>query len=161
MTIIIESYSATKAIQLTGFKSVAMLDYLQRTGVFVPRGAKGGRGRGRKRRYQFRDLLVLKAIKRLLDSGASVSNLKKALSEFQRLNWTADPVTMEDASGIVRFLIASVDGIHLARDADVLINLSKGGQLAFSFIIDLEQLRGELRESLNLPPLQHELALSV
>lgn len=160
MTIILETYTVAQTLELTGFKSVAMLDYLQRTGVFSPRGPKGARGRGRKRRYSFRDLLVLKAINRLLDSGASVANLKTALEKFQKLNWTADPVTMEDKTGIVRFLIASAGDIYLARDADALINLSKNGQLAFSFIIDLEHLRGELREGLKLPPLQHEFVLS-
>lgn len=159
MTNIFESFDAPRAVSLTGFKSVAMLDYLQRSGVFHPRGRRGKAGRGKKRRYEFRDLLVLKAIKRLLDSGASVASLKVALSEFQKLNWTADPVTMEDKTGVIRYLIASGDSVYLAPDPEFIVDLSKRGQLAFSFIIDLEQLRGELREGLGMPPLQHELAL--
>lgn len=160
MTIILASYSAKRAVSLVGFGSVAMIDYLQRVGVFIPLGKKGARGRGKARTFTFRDLLVLKAIKRLLDSGASVANLKKALEEFQKLNWSADPVTLEDPTGIIRYFVASRDGIYLARDAEVLVDLSRKGQLAFSFIIDLETLRGELRESLGLPPLQHDLFAS-
>lgn len=160
MTDILRSYSAKEAAQLAGFGSVAMLDYLQRSEVFYPLGKKGARGRGRKRRYEFRDLLVLKAIKRLLDSGASVANLQKALTNFQKINWSADPVTMEGPEGIIRYFIASHEKIYLVRDPNTLVEMSRSGQLVFSFIIDLEKLRGELRDSLGLPPLQHELDFS-
>jgi DNA-binding transcriptional MerR regulator len=159
MTNLFDSFSAKRAANLSGFNTVAMLDYLQRAGVFHPRGTKGGRGRGKRRSYEFRDVLVLKAIKRLLDAGASVSSLSKALSEFQKTNWSADPVTLEDAHGVVRYLVASGDDIYLAKDADVLINLSKKGQLAFSFIIDIDVLWQELRAGLGLKSVQRELSL--
>lgn len=161
MTKILDTYEASIAAKLIGFGSVAMLDYLQRSGIFKPIGKRGARGRGRKRAYEFRDLIVLKAIKRLLNSGASVASLKRALSEFQKVNWIADPVTMEGPSGIIRYLIASNDRIFLARDTDLIVDLSRKGQLTFSFIIDLENLRDELRTSLGMPQLQHELALPI
>lgn len=160
MTDILRSFSAKEAAQFVGFGSVAMLDYLQRSKVFYPLGKRGARGRGNQRRHEFRDLLVLKAIKRLLDSGASVANLQKALTNFQKINWSADPVTMEGPEGIIRYFIASQEQIYLVRDANTLVEMSRSGQLAFSFIIDLEKLRGELRDSLGLPPLQHELDFS-
>jgi hypothetical protein len=161
MTQFIDSFDARETKRLVGFGSVAMIDYLQRSGIFIPKGKKGIRGRGNKRSYVFRDLLVLKAIKRLLDSGASVKNLKKALVEFQKIKWSADHVTLEDPTGVVRYMIASSSGIYLAKDADYFINLSADGQMAFSFVIDLENLRSELRAALKLPPLQQELAFSV
>ncbi len=155
---IIETYDARKAKELCGFDSVAMIDYLQRSGVFVPRRKKGQR-KGKGRRFEFRDLVVLKALKRLLDSGASVANLKKSLNEFQKLKWSADPVTLEDPTGIIRFLLVSGDSVYLRKDAEVLVDLSKSGQLAFSFIIDLEGIWHELREGLGLPALQREFDL--
>lgn len=161
MTSLYESFPPQRAAELSGFKSVAMLDYLQRSKVFFPRGKKGARGRGNKRLYEFRDVLILKAIKRLLDSGASVAALAKALTEFQRLNWNADPVTLEDRNGIIRYLVASGSDVYLAKDADVLINLSKNGQLSFSFIIDIEVLWTELRTVLGYKAVQRELSFEI
>lgn len=159
MTEILRTYPPGEAAELAGFKSVAMLDYLQRSGVFHPTGRRGARGRGKQRRYEFRDILVLKALKRLLDSGASVANLKRALSQFQKTKWSADPVTLEGPEGVVRYLIANGESVYLVKDAETLVDLSRSGQMVFSFIIDLEVLRGELRTSLGLPDLQHELDL--
>lgn len=77
----LEMYSAVLSAEVCGFKTVAMLDYLQRSGVFVPRHRKEKR-RGKGRRYDFRDLIVLRTLNNLLESGASVQMLKKALVEF-------------------------------------------------------------------------------
>jgi DNA-binding transcriptional MerR regulator len=155
MTQIISKYSPKEAMQLCGFKTVAMIDYLQRHAIFKPERVKG-RQRGKRREFTFKDLLVLKAIKRLLDSGASVALLKKSLQDFQATRWSADPVTLEEQGQIIRYLFVSADSIYLRKDADSLIDLSKKGQLTFSFIIDLENLRTELRTSLGLPTIQSE-----
>ncbi len=155
MSQILDSFSARQAARLCGFSTVYMLDYLQRTGVFVPRNKKGKR-KGKGRKYEFRDLLVLKAIKRLLDSGASVANLKKSLSQFQKSNWTADAATLENSDGIVKYLIVCADSVYLRKDADTLVDLSKRGQLTFSFIIDLDNLHSELRSDLGLPVIEQQ-----
>lgn len=150
MTSLFETCDSRRAAQLAGFKTVAMLDYLQRSGVFVAR-RPGGKRRGKGRKYDFRDILVLKAIKRLLDSGASVANLKKSLAEFQKKKWSADETTLEDADGIIRYLIVSGDSVYLRKDPDTIVDMCRQGQLTFSFIIDLENLHNELRVSLGIP----------
>ncbi|WP_141237161.1 MerR family transcriptional regulator [Sphingopyxis sp. GW247-27LB] len=149
MTIIFESFPAKKAAELAGFNTVAMLDYLQRVGVFVPR-RRDKKTRGKRRAYEFRDVLVLKAIKRLLDSGASVSNLKRSLSQFQKMKWSADEATLEDAAGVIRYLIVSGNSVYLRKDPDMIVDLCRKGQLTFSFIIDLDNLHTELRGDLGL-----------
>lgn len=160
MTIIIVPCEAKVAAKLAGFKSVAMLDYLQRSGVFIASRPDGKR-RGKKRRYDFRDILVLKAIKRLLDSGASVSNLKKSLSIFQKMKWSADEASMEDKEGIIRYLVVSGDTVYLRRDPNILIDMCRDGQLTFSFIIDLDNLHTELRRDMGLKVVeQPEFAFS-
>lgn len=159
-TIVDQKFDAARARDLCGFKTIAMIDYLQRSGVFVPR-KKDGKRRGKGRRFDFRDLVVLKAIKELLDSGASVAALKKSLAEFQKLKWSADPVTLEDPSGVVRFLIVSCGQIYLRRDAHAIIELTNSGQLAFSFIIDLELIRRSLIHSLGLPEAQMAIDFEV
>lgn len=155
MTIINDSFDARRAAELCGFKSTAMLDYLQRSEVFVAK-RKNGKRKGKGRRYDFRDLLVLKAIKRLLDSGASVANLKKSLVEFQNKKWFADPAMLEDRDGVIRYLIVSGDSVLLKGDPGMLVDLSKKGQLTFSFIIDLENLHSELRKDLGLKVIEQE-----
>ena len=158
MTTIIVPCEAKVAAKLAGFKSVAMLDYLQRSGVFIA-SRKDGKRRGKKRRYDFRDILILKAIKKLLDSGASVSNLKKSLTSFQSMKWSADEASMGDREGIIRYLIVSGESVYLKKDPNILIDMCKNGQLTFSFIIDLDNLHTELRADMGLKVIeQPELA---
>jgi DNA-binding transcriptional MerR regulator len=159
MTDIFVSVGPKRAAELSGIGSVAMLDYLQRTGVFFPRGKRGARGRGKSRRYEFRDILTLKAIRRLLDAGVSVLAIRKALEAFQKHTWSADPATLEDGNGAVRYMVASATSIYLAKDANFLIDLLAKGQLAFSFILDLDRLHAELCRSLGMRQSQSELPL--
>ena len=140
---IIESHTAAKAAQLAGLSSVAMIDYLERTGVFVP-VKKRAKARGRKRKYSFRDVLVLKAIALLLRNGASVANLKGALEGLQRIPWRAEETVLEDKGGPLRHLVVSGGRIYFARTKEELVDLTSGNQLSFLFLIDLEKLHTEL-----------------
>jgi DNA-binding transcriptional MerR regulator len=153
----IDSFSAKRAVEICGFGTVAMLDYLERSGVFVRE--RGEKRRGKGRRYTFRDLLVLKVIKALLDHGTSVAALRKALTEFQSARWKAEPTVLEDSLGGLRYLIASGGSVYFAHNTDILVDLSNRGQLAFSFILDLDRLHGELCRDMGLPTLQGELLL--
>ena len=150
-----EGYSAKTAVGVCGFGSTAMLDYLERSGIF--RRQKTEKRRGKHRRYTFRDLLILKVIKALLENGASVASLKEGLGEFQRWKWKAEPTVLEDSLGGLRYLVASGKHVYFAHSASVLIDLSNKGQLAFSFILDLDKLHGDLCINLGLPRLQGEL----
>ena len=55
------------------------LDYWARTGLVEPtiRGAKGS---GSQRLYSFRDILLLKVVKRLLDTGVSLQQIRTAVN---------------------------------------------------------------------------------
>jgi DNA-binding transcriptional MerR regulator len=142
----IEAVSAKDAARICGFRSTAMLDYLQRTGVFVPVERKNGKRRGRGRRYTFRDMLVLRAISALLENGASVSSLGDALREFQSRRWTADETSLQGEGGsVLRYVVASGKSIIFATSRDTLFDLTKRGQMLFSFILDLDELHADLR----------------
>src|SRR5579862_2759905 len=58
------------------------LDYWARTELVVPtiRGAKGS---GSQRLYSFKDILVLKVVKRLLDTGVSLQNIRTAVDALR------------------------------------------------------------------------------
>jgi len=51
------------------------LDYWARTGLVVP-SIRGAAGSGSQRLYSFKDILVLKIVKRLLDAGISLQNIR-------------------------------------------------------------------------------------
>lgn len=143
-TMIIDSKSSKEIIGICGFRSVAMLDYLERSGVFIPEKARN-KSRGNPRKYTFRDAMVLKTISVLLNNGASVSSLKKALTMLQKFPWKADRATLEDSSGPLRHLIVSGEKVYFSRSNDELVDLAAGGQLAFSFLIDLDRLHADVQ----------------
>ncbi len=58
--------------------SYRQLDYWARTGLVEP-GVRGAAGSGSSRLYGFRDILVLKIVKRLLDTGVSLQNIRTAV----------------------------------------------------------------------------------
>ena len=55
------------------------LDYWARTGLVEP-SVRGATGSGTQRLYGFRDILVLKVVKRLLDTGVSLQQIRTAVS---------------------------------------------------------------------------------
>ena len=54
------------------------LDYWARTGLVEPT-VRGAKGSGSQRLYSFRDILILKVIKRLLDAGISLQQIRTAV----------------------------------------------------------------------------------
>ena len=57
------------------------LDYWARTGLVEP-SVRATQGSGSPRLYSFRDVLVLKVVKRLLDAGVSLQSIRTAVSEL-------------------------------------------------------------------------------
>lgn len=77
----VETLRAKAVKEICGFGSVAMLDYLERSGAFIPQIRRRKR-KGVPREYTFRDVLILKAIATLLENGASVAAIKGALESL-------------------------------------------------------------------------------
>lgn len=125
-----------------------MLDYLERTGVFVRR-KKDDQRRGKGRRYAFRDLLVLKVISKLLENGASVHALKKALLEFQEKKWEADRANFSFGEQKVRYLTVSSGELYFTDSHKNLYDMTNGGQMVFGFILDLDRLHSDLCRDLD------------
>ena len=55
------------------------LDYWARTGLLQP-SIRAARGSGSQRLYSFRDILLLKVVKRLLDTGVSLQQIRVAVN---------------------------------------------------------------------------------
>ena len=57
------------------------LDYWDRTGLVSP-SIRTAAGSGSQRLYSFRDILVLKVVKRLLDTGVSLQQIRVAVAQL-------------------------------------------------------------------------------
>lgn len=131
---VLNAFSPSEASRIVGL-SMHMLNYLARHRYLVPHYV--GSGRGSRRHYSYRDLLVARIIARLLSAGVEISRLKSALRELgRRSGW----LKVEQLGLLV------TDGRHVYQmGADgTLSDLTSGGQLTFAFVLDLEHIRGEV-----------------
>ena len=101
------------------------LDYWARTGLVVP-SVRAAAGSGTQRLYGFRDILVLKIVKRLLDTGVSLQNIRAAVDHLA-----------ERTGERPRQLTIMSDGasIYECRSADEVVDLVRGGQGVFGIAV--------------------------
>jgi DNA-binding transcriptional MerR regulator len=114
------------------------LDYWARTGLVEPsvRSAEGLSGGGQ-RLYAFRDILVLKVVKRLLDAGVSLQSIRAAVAHLG----SCDPA---DLSGMI--LMSDGATVYECTSPRQVVELLSGGQGVFG--IALGAVWGELDTSL-------------
>ena len=102
------------------------LDYWARTELVLPT-SKSASGSGSQRLYSFRDILVLKIVKRLLDTGVSLQNIRTAV-EHLRKRGVADLESMT--------LMSDGVSIYECASPDEIIDLLQGGQGVFGIAIN-------------------------
>ncbi len=102
------------------------LDYWARTDLVGP-SIQGASGSGSQRLYSFRDILVLKIIKRLLDTGVSLQNIRTAV-EHLRSRGVSDLERMT--------LMSDGASIYECTSPDEIIDLLQGGQGVFGIAIN-------------------------
>ncbi len=102
------------------------LDYWARTDLVGP-SIQGANGSGSQRLYSFRDILVLKIIKRLLDTGVSLQNIRTAV-EHLRSRGVSDLERMT--------LMSDGASIYECTSPDEIIDLLQGGQGVFGIAIN-------------------------
>lgn len=135
-----KNFDIGMAANLSGL-TIAMVDYLCRTKVVLPSGS-GQRGRGKKRRYSFGDVVVLRAVARLLLAGVSVSRLKKALLALRKFHPEITPDNLPKP-----YIVSDGMDVFLRHGEEVLECLSSG-QFSFAFVIEVAKLRAEVLEQL-------------
>ena len=118
------------------------LDYWARTELVVPTVRPAG-GSGTSRHYGFRDILELKIVKRLLDTGVSLQQIRTAV-EHLRMRGTTDLSQVT--------LMSDGASVYECTSNDEVIDLLAGGQGVFGIAIgrvwqevegSLAQLPGE------------------
>ena len=112
------------------------LDYWARTGLVVPE-IRMAEGSGTQRLYSFRDILMLKTIKKLIDAGISLQQIRLAISHLRsRPGIDLTEVTlMSDGTSV----------FECTQDNEI-IDLVKGGQAMFA--IDLSGVWHDIQATL-------------
>jgi len=105
--------------------SYRQLDYWARTGLVVP-SVRGAAGSGSQRLYGFRDILVLKIVKRLLDTGVSLQNIRTAVEHLRSTG-------ISDLERIT--LMSDGASIYECTSPDDIVDLLQGGQGVFGIAI--------------------------
>lgn len=101
------------------------LDYWARTGLVEP-SVRGAAGSGSQRLYGFRDILVLKVVKRLLDTGVSLQQIRVAIQYLRERG-------VEDLAQIT--LMSDGASVYECTSADEVIDLVQGGQGVFGIAV--------------------------
>lgn len=101
------------------------LDYWDRTGLISPT-VRTAHGSGSQRLYSFRDILVLKIVKRLLDTGVSLQQIRLAVKQLETHG-------VEDLAQIT--LMSDGASVYECTSDDEVIDLVKGGQGVFGIAV--------------------------
>ena len=101
------------------------LDYWARTFLVEP-SIRTASGSGTQRLYGFRDILVLKIVKRLLDAGVSLQNIRTAVDHLRNRGVT-------DLERIT--LMSDGASIYECTSSDEIIDLLAGGQGVFGIAV--------------------------
>lgn len=101
------------------------LDYWARTGLVEP-SIRTAHGSGSARLYGFRDILVLKIVKRLLDAGVSLQNIRTAVDHLRGRGVTElERIT----------LMSDGASIYECSSPDEIVDLLMGGQGVFGIAV--------------------------
>jgi DNA-binding transcriptional MerR regulator len=105
--------------------SYRQLDYWARTGLVEP-SIRAASGSGSQRLYSFRDILVLKVVKRLLDTGISLQQIRTAVTHLHERGTAnlAAITLMSDGASVYEF-----------TSPDEVVDLLQGGQGVFAIAL--------------------------
>ena len=114
------------------------LDYWARTGLIEP-SVRGAKGSGSQRLYSFRDILLLKVIKRLLDAGISLQQIRAAVQHLRERG-------TDDLTRVT--LMSDGASVYECTSNDEVIDLLQGGQGVFGIAIGgvWREIEGTLSE---------------
>jgi DNA-binding transcriptional MerR regulator len=137
-------YGGHSAASASGI-SYRQLDYWDSTALVQP-SVRPASGSGSQRLYSFRDILVLKLVKKFLDAGVSLQQIRKAIVELRKAG-------IADLAKIT--LISDGAKVYLCTSGDQVIDLSDKGQGVFG--ISVGRVLGEVEATLiNINPLYLE-----
>jgi DNA-binding transcriptional MerR regulator len=121
----IQSYRGPQVCKIVGI-TYRQLDYWARTGLIMP-SIRGASGSGSQREYSYSDLVALKTIKSLLDTGISLQRVREAVAYLQgTLSERLSEVT----------LVSDGKNIYACHNDREVIDLLGRGQGVFAIALD-------------------------
>ncbi|MGY0487877.1 MerR family transcriptional regulator [Streptomyces sp. WG-D5] len=149
---VVAGESGTAATEQVGYRgptacaaagiTYRQLDYWARTGLVEP-SVRSAYGSGTQRLYSFRDVVVLKVVKRFLDTGVSLQNIRTAVQHLRESGFRDLERMTLMSDGATVYECTSPDEVH---------DLLQGGQGVFGIAVGvvwrdveaaLSQLHGE------------------
>ena len=114
------------------------LDYWARTDLVLP-SIRTATGSGSQRLYSFKDILVLKVVKRLLDAGVSLQNIRLAVDALRTRG-------VDDLAQVT--LLSDGTTVYECTSSEEVVDLLRGGQGVFGIAVSgaLRELRGSLAQ---------------
>lgn len=119
-----EGYRGPIACRAAGI-TYRQLDYWARTGLVEP-SIRTATGSGTARLYGFRDVLVLKVVKRLLDTGVSLQQIRVAVGHLRERG-------VDDLAQLT--LMSDGASVYECTSSDEVIDLLQGGQGVFGIAV--------------------------
>lgn len=120
----VQGYRGPTVCQIAGV-SYRQLDYWTRTGL-VAASVTAAAGSGSQRLYSFRDILVIRIIKSLLDAGISLPKVRTALGHLQGRG-------VAELSQVT--LMSDGVGVYECASAGEIVDLLAGGQGVFGIAV--------------------------
>ncbi len=130
-------YRVPIACQIAGI-TYRQLDYWARTALVAP-SIRGAKGSGSQRLYSFKDILVLKVVKRLLDTGVSLQNIRVAVEHLRKRG-------VADLAKIT--LLSDGTTVYECTSAEEVVDLLRGGQGVFGIAVSgaMRELTGTIAD---------------
>ena len=117
-------YRGPIACQAAGI-TYRQLDYWARTELVVP-SLRAAKGSGSPRLYSFRDVLVLRVVKKLLDAGVSLQQVRGAIAQLKDRG-------VDDLASIT--LMSDGASVYECSSTDEIVDLLEGGQGVFGIAV--------------------------
>lgn len=130
-------YRGPAACQIAGI-TYRQLDYWARTGLVAP-SIRSAAGSGSQRLYSFKDVLVLRVVKRLLDAGVSLQNIRVAVQHLRRRG-------VKDLANVTLFSDGTT--VYECTSPEEVVDLLQGGQGVFGIAVSgaMREINGTIHE---------------
>jgi DNA-binding transcriptional MerR regulator len=119
-----QGYRVPEVCKVVGI-TYRQLDYWARTGLVTP-SIRDAQGSGTQRLYSFHDLVTLRVIKSLLDTGISLQRVRKAVDHLKAMRRPLAGVT----------LMSDGRGVYEAHSPEAVVDLLQRGQGVFAIALD-------------------------
>jgi DNA-binding transcriptional MerR regulator len=122
-----------------------MVSYLAQAGFLLPGYRPGSERRGSTRYFSYRDLVIARLVARLSAAGVELKRLKASLRSFQE----SDVWMRLGPEAACALLVTDGATIMVHEEDGSILDLTRGGQLAFAFVMDLQATDAELRSAVD------------